>query len=78
MTSMPADRAGIEGRGRIEVGAFADLVVFDAKLVRDEASWQEPQRYPTGIRHVAVNGEFVVFDGEGTAARPGRWLEAVR
>ena len=78
MTSMPADRAGIRDRGRIAVGAFADLVVFDAKLVRDEASWQEPQRYPTGIRHVAVNGEFVVWDGEGTGARPGRWLEAAR
>ena len=74
MTSMPADRAGIRDRGRIEVGAFADLVVFDAQTVRDEATWQEPQRYPTGIRHVLVNGAFVVRDGEGTDARPGRWL----
>ena len=74
MTSMPADRAGIRDRGRIEVGAFADLVVFDANTVRDEAPWQEPQRYPTGIRHVLVNGAFVVRDGEGTDARPGRWL----
>lgn len=74
MTSMPADRAGLRGRGRVAVGAFADLVVFDAQSVRDEATWQEPQRYPTGIRHVLVNGAFVVRDGEGTAARPGRWL----
>ena len=74
MTSMPADRAGLRNRGRIEVGAFADLVAFDAQTIRDEATWQEPQRYPTGIRHVLVNGVFVVRDGEGTSARPGRWL----
>jgi N-acyl-D-amino-acid deacylase len=55
---------------------FADLVVFDAANVRDEATWAEPQRYPTGIVHVAVNGELVVRDGKGTTARPGRWLTA--
>jgi N-acyl-D-amino-acid deacylase len=74
MTSMPADRAGLTLRGRIEVGAYADLVVFDPERVLDEATYQDPQRYPTGIQHVIVNGELVVQDGAETGTRPGRWL----
>jgi N-acyl-D-amino-acid deacylase len=76
MTAMPADRAGLAGRGRIAVLGFADVVVFDAATVRDEATYAEPQRYPTGIVHVVVNGELVVRDGSGTTARPGRWLSS--
>jgi len=76
MTALPAQRAGLTGRGLVALDHFADLVVFDAANVRDEATWAEPQRYPTGIVHVAVNGELVVRDGKGTTARPGRWLPA--
>ena len=76
MTAMPADRAGLAGRGRIAGLGFADVVVFDAATVRDEATYAEPQRYPTGIVHVVVNGELVVRDGSGTTARPGRWLSS--
>lgn len=74
MTSMPAKRARLRDRGELVVGAFADLVVFDPATVRDEATFEEPQRYPTGIAHVAVNGELVVRDGQGTGLRPGRFL----
>lgn len=74
MTSMPADRMGIPDRGRIARGMKADLVVFDAGTVRDEATFDDPHRYPTGIQHVMVNGEMVVEGGAHTGARPGAVL----
>lgn len=74
MTSMPADQAGLNDRGRIARGKKADLVVFDAASVRDTATFDEPQSFPEGITHVLVNGAFVVESGASTAARPGRVL----
>ncbi len=74
MTSMPADQAGIGDRGRIARGRKADIVVFDAATIKDEATFDNPHRYPAGIRHVLVNGVPVVEDGNHTGARPGRML----
>ena len=74
MTSMPADQIGLRDRGRIATGKVADLVVFDASGVRDEATFDTPHRYASGIPHVLVNGVFVVQDGQHTGARPGHAL----
>jgi N-acyl-D-amino-acid deacylase len=74
MTHMPADQAGIRDRGRIARGLKADLVAFDTKAVKDLATFQEPERYPSGIVHVLVNGVPVMKDSESTGARPGRVL----
>ncbi len=74
MTSMTADRIGHTERGRIEEGAFADLVVFDPETVQDEATYSDPHRYPTGIDHVIVNGTVVMRSGALTGERPGVWL----
>jgi len=71
---MPADQIGLRDRGRIATGKVADLVVFDASGVRDEATFDTPHRYASGIPHVLVNGVFVVQDGQHTGARPGRAL----
>jgi N-acyl-D-amino-acid deacylase len=72
MTSMPADQVGIRDRGRVARGKRADLVVFDAAAVRDEATFHDPHRFPTGILHVLVNGAVVVEGGRHTGRRPGR------
>lgn len=74
MTSMPADQMGIRNRGRVARGMKADLVLFDADLVRDEATFETPHRYPTGIHHVLVNGHLVVENGEHTGKRSGQVL----
>lgn len=74
MTSVPADRVGLHDRGRIAVGAAADLVAFDPDRVADRATFEAPHQYPVGIPHVMVNGRFVLRDGEQTAERPGRAL----
>ena len=71
MTSMPADHIGLSDRGRIARGKKADLVLFDAADVQDVASFDDPHRYPAGIRDVFVNGTPVVRSGEHTGARPG-------
>jgi N-acyl-D-amino-acid deacylase len=72
MTSFPAETYGITGRGRIEVDAFADLVVFDPATIADRATFEAPHQYATGVHHVLVNGAAVVKDGEHTGASPGR------
>jgi N-acyl-D-amino-acid deacylase len=74
MTGMPARRLGLRDRGEIRVGAKADLVVFDPRKVADQATYEDPHRYPVGIEHVAVNGRFVIKDGEHTGSLPGKVL----
>ncbi|TDJ34002.1 MAG: D-aminoacylase [Gammaproteobacteria bacterium] len=75
MTSMPADQYNQPDRGRIVEGAFADLVVFDADTIQDEATYTDPHRYPTGIHHVMINGRFVIKSGALTGERPGMWIK---
>ena len=75
MTSMPADQIGIPDRGRLARGMKADLVIFDADKIKDTATFDEPQRYAEGIRHVLVNGVGVVVEGVHTGARPGKVLK---
>lgn len=74
MTGMPAAKFQLAGRGLVRVGAFADLVVFDPATVGDTATYDEPRRFPAGIRAVYVNGVAVARDGAHTGARPGRGL----
>jgi N-acyl-D-amino-acid deacylase len=72
LTSLPAASYSIADRGRVRMGYFADLVVFDPGAVQDQASFDSPHRYATGVSHVVVNGVLALADGELTAARPGR------
>jgi N-acyl-D-amino-acid deacylase len=74
LTSQPADNLKIARRGRLGVGHFADVVVFDPATILDRATFQEPHQYATGVRHVWVNGIQVLKDGEHTGAKPGRFV----
>ncbi|MDQ6929468.1 MAG: D-aminoacylase [Candidatus Eremiobacteraeota bacterium] len=74
MTSTPARAFGLTGRGLIEPGHFADLVVFDESAICDTATYERPFALPLGIGHVFVNGRAVISAGEFTDARPGRVL----
>ena len=64
MTVMPADRAGLKGKGRLAVGADADVTVFDAARVIDRATFEKPAVYSEGIEWVLVNGVAVVAKGQ--------------
>jgi len=72
LTALPAGNLGIRQRGLLEPGYFADVVVFDPATVTDNATFQEPHQYATGVTHVFVNGTQVVRDGDHTGAKPGR------
>jgi len=74
MTGLPARKLGWQDRGLLKEGYQADLVILDPDQVSDTATYQAPHQYPRGIRHVVVNGEIVVRDGQHTGARPGRIL----
>jgi N-acyl-D-aspartate/D-glutamate deacylase len=72
LTSLPADTLKVKDRGRLAVGQFADVVVFDPKTIADRATYEQPHQYAVGMRHVWVNGVQVLRDGEHTGAKPGR------
>jgi N-acyl-D-amino-acid deacylase len=74
MTSLPASIFGLPDRGELRVGAFADLVVFDAAKILDHATFTEPLRLPEGIRMVFVNGQLAVNEGRLTGVRAGSVL----
>jgi dihydroorotase/N-acyl-D-amino-acid deacylase len=74
MTSQAAMRVGLPDRGLLRKGMFADITIFDPATVRDEATFEDPKHYSTGVRHVFVNGHAVVADGKITDERPGRPL----
>ena len=76
MTRMPAERVGLSDRGRIEVGAMADIAVMDLDTVQDHATFAQPHQYSSGVKYVLVNGVMVLRDGQMTGARPGRSLRS--
>lgn len=77
-TSLPARIMGLDDRGEVRVGYWADLVVFDLESIQDEATFFEPHQHATGIDHVLVNGELVVEDGAISYSLPGRVLTSRR
>jgi len=74
MTSAVADRVGLERRGQLREGWFADLVVFDPETVAEVATFTDPHQLSQGVRHLFVNGEAVLKDGQFTGASPGRFV----
>jgi N-acyl-D-amino-acid deacylase len=74
LTSLPATNLGLDRRGQLKEGFFADVVIFDPKEIIDHATYAKPHQYATGVRHVFVNGTQVLKDGEHTNAKPGRAL----
>lgn len=74
MTSLPASNLGLDKRGQLKKGFFADVVVFDPQTISDRATFDKPHQYATGMKHVFINGTQVLKDGEHTGATPGRAL----
>ncbi len=74
MTLLPAEVLKLKDRGAVRRGYYADLVLFQLEEMEDHARYGDPHHYPSGIRHVFVNGVQVVRDGNHTGECPGRLL----
>jgi N-acyl-D-amino-acid deacylase len=74
MTSFPANRLGLKGRGIIAEGFFADLVIFDPDRIIDRATYENPRQFSEGIHYVIVNGQVLLEEGKLKGNRPGKVL----
>ena len=74
LSALPATNLGLDHRGFIREGMFADVVVFDPATIADRATFDKPHQYAIGMKQVFVNGVQVLKDGEHTGAKPGRAL----
>jgi N-acyl-D-amino-acid deacylase len=72
LAALPAENLGIQQRGRLQLGYFADIAVFDPATIQDHATFDKPRQFATGMVHVFVNGIQVLRNGEHTGAKPGR------
>ena len=78
LTYLPARTFKLKGRGVIEKGYIADLVVFDPAKVQDNATFKQPHRYATGFRLVLVNGQPVVENDKHNGAGPGQVIRRAK
>ena len=74
MTSQPAARMGLEGRGTLTEGSFADVLVFDPAAFRDNATFVSPANLATGLDYCIVNGEIAIEHGQRTMVNSGKCL----
>jgi N-acyl-D-amino-acid deacylase len=74
LTALPAERLNLHGRGRLAVGACADVIAFDPQRFGETGTTFEPSRLAVGMRHVIVNGVVTLRDGSLTGARGGAVL----
>ncbi len=72
MSDNPARRFGLTKRGRIQEGYFADVVIFDDEHIMDNATFDDPHQYPTGIPYVLVNGQVAVDQEHCTGVFAGQ------
>lgn len=75
ITSLPAQREHLVGRGLIKEGFFADITVFDPGVINDKATYTEPAQLPVGVKYVLVNGQVAFENGKATGAMGGRALK---
>ena len=75
MSSDPCRKIGIEERGELKPGFYADVVIFDPDRVMDRSTFKYPIQYPIGIEYVIVNGKMTVERGVHTGCKSGRVLK---
>ncbi|HEY8782073.1 MAG TPA: D-aminoacylase [Mucilaginibacter sp.] len=71
MTSLPAQKFRLTGRGLLQPGMYADIVIFDAGKVKDESTFEHPHAYSTGFKYILVNGALTVDNFKHIGTRKG-------
>lgn len=71
VTSLPAGRFGITGRGCLKPGFIADITIFDPASIKDTATYENPRQYPEGISYVIVGGQVTIEKGRHTGVKNG-------
>jgi N-acyl-D-aspartate/D-glutamate deacylase len=74
MTSLPAQKLRLENRGVLKKGNFADITIFDPKIISDKATIENPYRYSEGVEQVIINGQFALRDGKLTGEMNGEFI----
>lgn len=74
LTALPASVLGLTRKGRLAVGADADLCLFEPAAIHETATWAEPEQYAEGMHYVFVGGVAAIAEGRFTDARNGRVL----
>lgn len=75
ITSLPAQREHLTGRGLIKEGFFADITIFDPDNIIDKATYTQPAQLAEGVKYVIVNGQVAFENGKATGAMPGKPLK---
>jgi N-acyl-D-amino-acid deacylase len=75
LSKLAAEKIHVKKRGELKTGFFADIVIFDPQAIKDNASFEKPHQYATGMLHVFVNGKQVLKDGDHTGSTPGRFVK---
>jgi N-acyl-D-amino-acid deacylase len=75
LSKLPAQNLKLAKRGELKPGFFADVVIFDPEKVKDNATYDKPHQYATGVEHVFVNGVHTLKNGNHTNAKAGRFLK---
>lgn len=73
-SGLPADILKLPERGYLKAGYYADVVVFDPKTFRDQATYDKPHQYATGVRYLFVNGKAAIDEGKYTGVLAGKVL----
>jgi N-acyl-D-amino-acid deacylase len=74
MTSLPAENLRLKNKGRLLENYDADITIFDGKRIIDNATFDNPKQFPSGIQWVLINGQVVVENGQHTDATPGKTI----
>jgi N-acyl-D-amino-acid deacylase len=77
MTSLPAEKFKLRGRGQIAVGNFADIAIIDLKKIRDRATFRQPEQYAEGVEYLVVNGIISLERGKVTGKKGGKALRRI-
>ena len=75
LTKLPAENLRLQKRGTLKPGNFADIVIFDTATLKDNATYDSPHQYASGVKDVFVNGKQVLKNGLHTGVKPGRFIK---